>query len=44
MINWWPRLIVYPVLLIFLDCPLLSYIITLLPSKDNISLDINEIS
>ena len=44
MIDWWPQLIVYPVPLNFLNCPLLSYIITLLPSKDNMSSDIDEIS
>ena len=36
--------IVYSVSSSFLDCPLLFYIITLLPSIDNISSDINEIS
>jgi hypothetical protein len=44
MIDWWPQPIVYPVSLNFLDCPLSSYIMTLLPSKDNISSDINKIS
>ena len=39
-----PQLIVYLVFLKFLDCPLLFYIITLLPFKDNMSLDINKIS
>ena len=28
----------------FSDCPLLSHIMTLLPSKDNMSSDIDEIS
>ena len=44
MIDWWPQLIVYPVSLNFSDCPLLSFIMTLLPFKDNMSSDIDKIS